>query len=174
MEVDKTAELTLDFPSSMLIESKVWWISDETNATVSNDGVITGLAHTYNQYTYDYGTVTVYCKINESVTLSHDMKVVVPQPRQVKFNNYADDIHQVTMKVDQSISFAGKVLPEASSDKFRLFYESNTGTLGWIDSKTGVINGNNATISTGTVYVYARVFEIDKNHYFAPGKSLYR
>lgn len=171
VEEGKTAELTLDFPSSMIIESKVWWTSNETNATVSNDGVITGLAHTYNEYTYDYGTVTVYCKVNESVTLSHDMKVVVPQPRQVKFNNYADDVHQVTMKLDESISLAGTILPETSSDKFRLFYESTAGILGWIDSSTGAINRSSIT---GTIYVYARVFEIDKNHYFAPGKSLYR
>lgn len=174
VEKGKTAELTLDFPSSMIIESKLWWTSDETKATVSDDGVISGVADTYNLNSFDYDVITVYCKVNESITLSHEMKVVVPQPRQVKFNNYADDIHQVTMKVDQSISFAGTIVPETSSDKFRLFYESTAGALGWIDSKTGVINGNNATISTGTVYVYARVFEIDKNHYFAPGKSLYR
>lgn len=172
VEVDKTAELTLDFPSSMLIESKVWWTSDDTKATVSNDGVITGLAHTYNEYKYDYGTVTVYCKVNESVTLSHEIKVVVPQPRNIKFNNYADDVRQVTMKVDESISLAGTVLPEVSAGYFRMFYESNAG-LGWIDSSTGVVNaGRNTT--PGAVYVYARVFEIDKNHYFAPGRSLSR
>lgn len=171
VEEGKNVELTLDFPSSMAIESKVWMTSDETKATVSNDGVVSGVAHTYNQYTFDYAPVTVTCIVNGEITLTHEMKVVVPQPRQVRFNNYADDIHQVTMKVDQNISFAGTIVPETSADKFRLFYESTAGSLGWIDSKTGVVNGGSIL---GTVYVYARVFEIDKNHYFAPGKSLYR
>ena len=172
VEEGKNAELTLDFPAAMNIESKVWMSSDETKATVSNDGVVSGVANTYNQYTFEYTTVTISCIVNGSITLTHDMKVVVPQPKQVKFNNYADDVREVTMKVDQSISLAGT--PDVSADKFRMYYESNTGVLGWIDSKTGVINGNSGTMSPGNVTVYARVFEIDDHHYFAPGRGLYR
>lgn len=171
VEEGSTAQLSLDYPPEMLIESKVWSTSDNEIATVSDDAVVTGVANTYNQYTYQYNPVTVYCTINGNITVSHDVKVVVPQPRQVKFNNYADDVHEITMKVDESISLAGTILPETISDKFRLFYESTAGTLGWIDSSTGAINRSSIT---GTIYVYARVFEIDKNHYFAPGKSLYR
>lgn len=171
VEEGKNAELTLDFPSSMVIESKEWYTSDETKATVSNEGVVSGVAHTYNQFTYEYNVVTVNCKINESITLSHEMKVVVPQPRQVKFNNYADDAREITVKVGQSVSLEGTILPAEATSNFRLFYESNSGVLGWVDDKTGVINGNS---SVGTVNVYARVFEIDKHHRFAPGKSLTR
>ena len=173
VEVGKTADLTLDFPGEMLVESKVWWTSEEEKATVA-DGTVTGVADTYLPYNYDYGTITVYCMINGEITVSHDMKVVVPQPRQIKFNNYADDVHEVTMKLDHSISFAGTILPDTSADKFRLFYESNAGELGWIDSGTGVINKNSSNLSPGTYYVYARVFETEKNHYYAPGNSLWR
>lgn len=173
VEVGKTADLTLDFPGEMLVESKVWWTSEEEKATVA-DGTVTGVADTYLPYNYDYGTITVYCMINGKITVTHDMKVVVPQPRQIKFNNYADDVHEVTMKLDHSISFAGTILPDTSADKFRFFYESNAGTLGWINSDTGVINENSSNLSPGTYYVYARVFEIDKNHYYAPGNSLWR
>lgn len=173
VEVGKTADLTLDFPGEMLVESKVWWTSEEEKATVA-DGTVTGVADTYLPYNYDYGTITVYCMINGKITVTHDMKVVVPQPRQIKFNNYADDVHEVTMKLDHSISFAGTILPDTSADKFRFFYESNAGTLGWINSDTGVINENSSNLSPGTYYVYARVFEINKNHYYAPGNSLWR
>lgn len=172
VEEGKNAELTLDFPSSMAIESKVWMTSDETKATVSNDGVVSGVAHTYNQYTFDYAPVTVTCIVNGEITLTHEMKVVVPQPRSVKLNNYADDAYQVSVKIGESISLAGTVLPEVSAGYFRMFYESNAG-LGWIDSSTGVVNAARNT-TPGAVYVYARVFEIDKNHYFAPGRSLSR
>lgn len=171
VEEGKTADLTLDFPSSMLIESKVWYTSDETKVTASNEGVITGVNHTYNENTFEYTTVTVYCKINDAIVLSHDVKVVVPQPRQVKFNDYADDVSEITMKLDQTVSLAGTVLPAEASSNFRLFYESNAGTLGWIDSSSGLIKGSSFA---GDVTVYARVFEIDKHHRFAPGKSLTR
>lgn len=171
VEQGKTADLTLDYPASMLIESKVWYTSDETKVTASNEGVITGVNHTYNEYTYEYTTVTVYCKINDAIVLSHDVKVVVPQPRQVKFNDYADNVSEITMKLDQTVSLAGTVLPAEASTNFRLFYESTAGTLGWIDSSSGLIKGSSFV---GDVTVYARVFEIDKHHRFAPGKSLTR
>lgn len=175
VEEGKTAELTLDFPSSMLIESKVWWISDETNATVSNDGVITGLAHTYNEFTYDYGTVTVYCKVNESVTLSHDMKVVVPQPKSIKLNHYDDNVSELTMKLDQSLDLGATINPVPASGQFRLMYQSTSASgLGWVNSSTGKINEYKKTLSPETVYVYIDVLNVDKHHYFAPGRSLRR
>ncbi len=173
VEEGKTADLTLDFPSSMLIESKVWYTSDENKVTVS-DGVISGVANTYSEYTYEYSPVTVYCKINDNITLSHEVKVVVPQPRQVKFNNYADDAQEVTMKLDQSISLAGTILPAETASNFRLFYESTAGYVGWINSSTGVINEYRNTLSPGVVTVTAKVFENGDNHYFAPGRGLSR
>lgn len=171
VEEGKNAELTLDFPPAMVIESKVWMSSDENKATVSNDGVVSGVAHTYNEYTLDYNTVTITCIVNGSITLTHDMKVVVPQPTQVKFNEYADNVSEITMKLDQTVSLAGTVLPAEASTNFRLFYDSTAGTLGWIDSSSGLIKGSSFV---GDVTVYARVFEIDKHHRFAPGKSLTR
>ena len=169
VERDKTAELTLDFPPTMNLDSKKWWTSDESKATVSDDGIVTGVADTYNQYSYGYGDIIVYCKINDEVVVEHTMKVVVPQPKKVKFNNYEDDVQEVTMKVDESISFAGTIEPE--SYNFRIFYESTAGVVGWIDSESGAINRSTVT---GPVTVTAKVFEKDKHHYFAPGKSLSR
>lgn len=172
VEQGKTAELTLDFPPAMVIDSKVWYVDDAhtANAKVEN-GVVTGLKDTYSQYTYDYSTITVTCIVNGDVTLSHDMKVVVPQPRQIKFNNYADNVTSVDMKVDESISFAATILPDnVKASQFRLFYESDGG-LGWIESSTGLVK---APQTPGPRYVYANVFNVDKHHYFAPGVSLRR
>jgi uncharacterized protein YjdB len=172
VEQGKTAELTLDFPPAMVIDSKVWYVDDAhtANAKVEN-GVVTGLKDTYSQYTYDYSTITITCIVNGDVTLSHDMKVVVPQPRQIKFNNYADNVTSVDMKVDESISFAATILPDnVNAGQFRLFYESDGG-LGWIESSTGFVK---APQTPGSRYVYANVFNVDKHHYFAPGASLRR
>ena len=172
VEQGKTAELTLDFPPAMVVESKVWLVDDDHKdyATVA-DGVVTGVKDTYNSYTYDYTTLTVTCIVNGDITLTHDMKVVVPQPRQIKFNNYADNVTSVDMKVDESISFAATILPNTvNAGQFRLFYESDGG-LGWIESSTGFVK---APQTPGARYVYANVFNVDKHHYFAPGASLRR
>ena len=171
VESGKEAELILDYPSSMVIESKEWSTSDASKATVSSAGVVTGVGHTYNTATNDYGTVTVYCKINGNVTVSHEMKVVVTQPTSIKLNNYADNVSEITIKVDESLDLGATIVPEVPADQFRLFYQSTYG-LGWIDSNTGKVNANKNV--AGVAYVYIDVMNYDKSHYFAPGKSLRR
>lgn len=161
VEVGKNAELSLDFPPAMNIESKVWLSSDETKATVEN-GIVTGVAHTYNQFTYQYNPITITCIVNGNITLTHEMSVVVPQPRQIKLNNYGDDVKSVTMKLDQTISLAGSILPEnVDASLFRMTYESDGG-VGWIDFKSGEIK---APGSVGGRYVYIKVKDIDKHTY---------
>lgn len=161
VEVGKNAELSLDFPPAMNVESKVWLSSDKTKATVEN-GIVTGVAHTYNQYTYQYNPITITCIVNGNITLTHDMSVVVPQPRQIKLNNYGDDVKSVSMKLDQTISLAGSILPaNVDASLFRLTYESDGG-LGWINFDTGEIK---APGSIGGRYVYIKVKDIDKNTY---------
>ena len=161
VEEGKTAELSLDFPPAMNIESKVWLSSDETKATVEN-GIVTGVAHTYNEYTYQYNPVTITCIVNGNITLTHEMSVVVPQPRQIKLNNYGDDVKSVSMKIDQTISLAGSILPDnVDASLFRMTYESDGG-LGWIDFSSGEIKSPG---SVGGRYVYIKVKDIDKNTY---------
>ena len=161
VEVGKTAELSLDFPPAMNIESKVWMSSDKNIATVES-GIVTGVAHTYNQYTYQYNPITITCIVNGNITLTHEMAVAVPQPRQIKLNNYGDDVKSVTMKLDQTISLAGSILPaNVDASLFRLTYESDGG-LGWIDFSSGEIK---APGSVGGRYVYIKVKDIDKHTY---------
>lgn len=161
VEVGKNAELSLDFPPAMNVESKVWLSSDETKATVEN-GIVTGVAHTYNQYTYQYNPVTITCIVNGNITLTHEISVVVPQPRQIKLNNYGDDVKSISMKLDQSISLAGSILPaNVDASLFRMTYESDGG-LGWIDFSSGEIKSPG---SVGGRYVYIKVKDIGKNTY---------
>lgn len=161
VEVGKNAELSLDFPPAMNVESKVWLSSDETKATVEN-GIVTGVAHTYNQYTYQYNPITITCIVNGNITLTHEMSVVVPQPRQIKLNNYGDDVKSISMKLDQTISLAGTILPaNVDASLFRMTYESDGG-LGWINFDTGEIK---APGSMGGRYVYIKVRDKDQNTY---------
>lgn len=161
VEVGKTAELSLDFPPAMNIESKVWMTSDNTKATV-NDGIVTGVAHTYNQYTYQYNPITITCIVNGNITLTHEMSVVVPQPRQIRLNSYGDDVKSVSMKLDQTISLAASVLPaNVDPAHYRLTYESDGG-LGWVNFDSGEIKNPG---SAGGRYVYIKVKNIDKHTY---------
>ena len=161
VEEGKTAELSLDFPPAMNIESKVWMTSDDTKATVEN-GIVTGVAHTYNEFTYQYNPVTITCLVNGNITLTHEMSVAVPQPRQIRLNSYGDDVKSVTMKLDQTISLAGSILPDNVDESlFRLTYESDGG-VGWIDFSSGEIN---APGSVGGRYVYIKVKDKDKHTY---------
>ena len=161
VEVGKTAELSLDFPPAMNVESKVWMSSDDNMATVEN-GIVTGVAHTYNQYTFQYNPITITCIVNGNITLTHEMSVVVPQPKQIRLNNYADDVTTVSMKVDQTISLAGSILPEnVDASLFRLTYESDGG-FAWIGFDSGEIKTPG---SVGARYVYINVRNIDKHTY---------
>ena len=161
VEVGKTAELSLDFPPAMNVESKVWMSSDDNMATVEN-GIVTGVAHTYNQYTFQYNPITITCIVNGNITLTHEMAVVVPQPRQIKLNNYGDDVKSISMKLDQTISLAGSILPaNVDASLFRMTYESDGG-LGWIDFSSGEIKSPG---SVGGRYVYIKVKDIDKHTY---------
>ena len=171
VEVGKSVEMSLDYPASMAIESKEWSTSDASKATVTSAGIVTGVGHTYNTANEDYSTITVYCKINGTTTVSHDMKVVVTQPTSIKLNNYADNVSEITIKVDESLDLGATIVPEVPADQFRLFYQSTYG-LGWIDSASGKVNANKNV--AGVAYVYIDVMNYDKSHYFAPGKSLRR
>ena len=171
VEVGKSVEMSLDYPASMAIESKEWSTSDASKATVTSAGVVTGVGHTYNTATEDYGIITVYCKVNGTTTVSHDMKVVVTQPTSIKLNNYADNVSEITIKIDESIDLGATIVPQVPADQFRLFYQSTYG-LGWIDSSTGKVNANKSV--AGVAYVYIDVMNYDKSHYFAPGRSLRR
>lgn len=174
VEVGKTSELILDYPSSMVIESRQWSSSDNSKATVDERGVVTAVANTYNVSTKEYNEVTFTCKINGTIELSHAMKVVVPQPKSLKIDGLADDQNQVVMKVDKKLPLTATLYPEnVDAGKFRLMYQSDQG-LGWINSSNGVVNEYSKTMNPGTAWVYIDVLNLDQEHYLAPGVSLRR
>lgn len=174
VEVGKTSELILDYPSSMVIESREWFSSDNSRATVDERGVVTAVADTYSQSTKEYYDVTFSCKINGTIVLTHSMKVVVAQPKSIKVNGVADDRNQVVMKVDHKLSLAATIYPEnVDATKFRMMYQSDR-HLGWINSSTGMINEYAKYTDPGTAWVYIDVLDKDNDHYLAPGVSLRR
>ena len=168
VEVGKTAELSLDFPPAMNIESKVWMSSDETKATVNEDGIVTGVAHSYNQYTHQYNPVTITCLVNGNITLTHPIDVAVPQPRQIRFAVCGDDEGTITTKVDVPINLGGTILPDEVDDAlFRVTYAYDP-EYGWVDFSTGVIKNPG---SPGLKYVDATVRNDNEGYYLKTSVS---
>ncbi len=168
VEVGKTAELSLDFPPAMNIESKVWMSSDETKATVNEDGIVTGVAHSYNQYTHQYNPVTITCLVNGNITLTHPIDVAVPQPRQIRFAVCGDDVGTITTKVDVPINLSGTILPDEVDDElFRVTYAYDP-EYGWVDFSTGVIKNPG---SPGLKYVDATVRNDNEGYYLKTSVS---
>ena len=158
----------------MIVESREWFSSDNSKATVDQRGVVTALADTYGQAAKDYLDITISCKINGSIVVSHAMKVVVAQPKSIRVSGLADDQNQVVLKVDGKMSLAATMYPEnVDASKFRLMYQSDQG-LGWIDSYTGMVNEYSKVMNPGTAWVYIDVLNMDGHHYLAPGVSLRR
>lgn len=167
VEVGKTAELSLDFPPAMNIESIVWMSSTDistTNdytgvATVDDNGTVTGVKYYYNTNTYTYDpAVVISCIINGNITLTHEMHVTALQPTGIRFNDYADDATSVSMKLDGTISLAGTLLPDnVEAEYFTIKYAASKGgsaVWGFVDSQSGSVK---APGSTGTWTVTATV-----------------
>ena len=167
VEVGYTAELFLDYPKDMIVESKSWSSSDPTKATVDKDGKVTGVASTYSAAEHEYNYVTISCIIN-GTTVSHDMVVVVTQPKKLKITGIDDNASEVSIKVDEKLSLAATIDPAtASSDHFRLYYSSDQ-ALGWINKDTGMINEYANTMTPVSAWVYIEVKNVDKEYYLAP------
>ena len=174
VEIGYTANLILDYPASAIVESKVWKSSDTSKATVDQNGKVTGVGNTYLASDSDYGTVTISCTINGVTTVSHNIKVVVTQPKAIRVAGLADDQNTVSMRVDESLSLASTIYPEnVDPSHFRLYYSSDQG-LGWINNATGMINERGNVLSPTTAWVYIDVFNQYDLYYFAPGASLRR
>ena len=165
VEVGYETQLFLDYPSSAIVETKVWKSSDESKLTVDQEGKVKGVSHTYNVNTKEYGQVTVSCTINGVTTVSWDMKVAATQPKVINTPSLPTGKNEITMRVDESLSLASTISPDnVPEGAYRLFYSSDQG-LGWINSDTGVINYYKNTMTPTTAWVYIEAKDYDQEKY---------
>ena len=160
VEEGKKEPLTLEKPAGMQTPHLEWSSSNPSVATVDDNGVVTGVIYAYRDKKYD--SVTITCVVNGTTVLTHEMEVVVPQPRNIKLNDYDDGVKRISMKVDNTISLAGSILPDdVDPAKFRITYESDGG-LGWINFDSGEIRTPG---SAGARYVYVKVQDLHGETY---------
>lgn len=162
VEEGKEEPLTLEKPAGMQTPNLEWSSLNPLVATVDGNGVVTGVKNAYNPSNKKYDSVTITCVVNGTTVLTHEMEVVVPQPRNIKLNDYGDGENRISMKVDNTISLAGSILPNnVDPDKFRITYESDGG-LGWINFDSGEIRTPG---SAGARYVYVKVQDLNGETY---------
>ena len=168
VEMGSECNLALNYPASVGINSIDWKSSDESKAVVDGNGKVTGVDHTYQSGDKSYGVVTISCTINNAVILSHDIMVVVVQPKSINTPGFSEGKDELTMRVDESVSLASTIYPSNVPDgAYRIRYQSNVERF--INYDTGVINEYKNTLSPTTAYVDITVDNSDQDKYLVVG-----
>ena len=168
VEMGSECNLVLNYPASVGVNSIDWKSSDESKAVVDGNGKVTGVAHTYQSGDKSYGLVTISCTINNAIILSHDIMVVVVQPKSINTPGLPEGKDELTMRVDESVSLASTIYPANVPDgAYRIRYQSNLERF--INYDTGVINEYKNTLSPTTAYVDITVDNSDQDKYLVVG-----
>ena len=174
VEVGYETQLFLDYPSSAIVETKVWKSSDESKLTVDQDGKVKGVSHTYNVNTKEYSQVTVSCTINGVTTVSWDMKVAATQPKKIITENLSENQSEIQIRVNESLSLASTIYPDnVPAGAYKIIYQSDQPGLGWIDFDSGLISSNRNTYAT-TAWVTITVENYDKEKYYVSDSRVKR
>ena len=172
VEVNGTAQMFLDYPSTVTIGTVKWSTSNTSRATVNSTGLVTGVSYKYNEDNDEYDSVDITCVVNcdgNDVTLTFPIKVVAVQPTEVKIAALADDVNKVTMKMDKTFDLAASIYPTSVDlSQYHLSYRGSNNGVATVD----YYNGKVTAVGPGSMYVDVEVQ--DEGHYFAPGRSLKR
>lgn len=174
VELWGTTQINIKSPN-YIDKQYVTWTSSNTNlAVVNDDGVVSGMSSTYNEETKTYDMITITCTIGDYMptVLTHQMPVVVPQPKGVKIASLADGVDQKTIKIGEEFSIAGTITPEAAANYFRMHYQASGAgneAVASVNYQTGAITSK----SPGSVTFLARVLNQEGFNYYYPAGSDY-
>ena len=145
------------------------WYSSNTAKAVVQDGVVTGVADTYDQSTKSYGTVDIKCRIYESIEIVHTIRVVKTQPQVIRIAGLSDSQNNVTIKIGDTYSLAASFLPESLNDyaAFKIVYQSEASAVAKVDFSSGLVTG----LSTGGATILLRSLASTSYDYAYPSGS---
>ena len=175
VEMGKTAEIQLDYPSGLIVENKTWWIETKTSGPTGSvkDGVVTPASYYYNAETKAYETFVVKCQVNETV-VSHELMVVAEQPKAVKIAALADNVNNAVIKLGSTLDLSASIYPASveSGGLFRIQYVSDSQNLNVaeINFSTGLVTSK----SPGSAYMNIDIYSKEGGYYFAPGHDVLR
>lgn len=182
VEMGKTAEILLDYPSDLIIDSKEWWIDYKKypngdpmgpTGTIDDYGIVKPSSWVYLEETNTYDTLFVKCQVNETV-LTHPLKVIAKQPTAVKITALDDDVNNVTLKLGNTLDLSASVYPDdvASSGLFRVVYttDAQNVNIAQMNSTNGLVTPK----SPGSAYMRFDISSQLGFYYLAPGKDVVR
>lgn len=169
IEVGGSVDIKVESPE-YIDPQYITWTSSDYRAPVDDNGKVTGSIMTYNTQTNVYDPVTITCTIGDynPTILTHEIRVVAPQPKGLVIPDFGDSEGQKTIKVGNAFSIGGSITPEAASSYYRVHYQAS----GVGNAEVATINYSTGAITTegtpGSVTFMARIMDIEGTKYFYP------
>lgn len=137
-------------------------------------GVITGKSNSYDTGTKTYNSMTVKCTIDGAIPieLSHELRVIVAQPKGIEIEGMDYSENTLTLKKGQNYTFNSSIRP-ASVDMnyFRLLYQSNYPGVVRVPTLT---SGYVVAENFGTATIDIIVSDSGQYNYFYPARENYK
>ena len=134
-------------PADATNQKVIWSSSDESEATVDQNGVVTGVSRgaPVITVTTEDGGFTAQCQVH-----------VEAAPPHVYVTGITLDVHEITLERGQQYQLNATVWPEDATDKSVDWFVANSGgrTVATVD-QNGLVTAQDG----GTVYVHARARE---------------
>lgn len=172
IEIGGTIDIQVESPEYIDPQYIKWESSDANRAPVDDNGKVTGSVLTYNDQTHTYDPVVITCTIGDynPTILTHEVRVVAPQPKGLVIPGLGDSEGQKTIKIGDAFSLGGTITPESAAlSYYRVFYQPSGGTgndaVATIDYSTGDITTKG---TPGSVTFMARIMDTEGTKYFYP------
>lgn len=169
IEVGGSVEIKVESPE-YIDPQYITWTSSDYRAPVDDNGKVTGSIMTYNTQDNVYDPVTITCTIGDynPTVLTHEIRVVAPQPKGLVIPDFGDSEGQKTIKIGDAFSIGGSITPEAAASYYRVHYQAS----GAGNAEIATINYSTGAITTegtpGSVTFMARIMDVEGTKYFYP------
>ncbi len=137
-------------------------------ASVDEDGTVHGNLIYYDISGKEYTPLTLRCTIAgaDPIVLTHPVRIIAVQPKNIKVENLADTDGSLTMKLNQGKSLAATMLPEDVDESlFRITYTYSRLGFATIDENGWLTTNSNNKVGTETIKVSVQPIERDGVQY---------
>lgn len=175
VDVGGTLTIRVDSPNYINPKYIKWSSSNTAYAVVNDEGVVTGMAMSYDTTDKEYDPVTITCTIEGAspVVLTHVIRVVAPQPDGVVIDGLDINAGQKRIKIGEPSSLAGSISPADAANYYRLQYQAQGGSndaIAKIDFNTGAITAN----SIGSITFIAMIMDDEEKYLYPAGNEIWR
>lgn len=154
VEQGGTIEIKVESPDYIDPSLITWSSSHSSFASVDENGVVTGLSKYYDTDKKQYVPIYINCSIyGGQISLQHELRVVVPQPKLIKVSGLTDNENTKSVKIGSTLSLASTLYPVAAQQDgfFRCYYQSGYMDVATVDFNSGLVSAKAAGTATVTI-----------------------